>query len=235
MKSRPATRRTLGPPRSAALAECLKEHNSRQPAPGPRRGASRLRASWIKAKWRGFPKDSRSPLRAFGAVLRSWIVHQSGETDARHTQGQTMSEVGTTSPPTACASREGAERVWQPGSICRQYIACVRYWPTGHDVFPFLFYGGHASWYRCMQHTLKTLARKIVSTWNVRAVTRRADTRPGLLRQERSTFEKVADLETRLRCRECDERGRAVVSMRWGKEGMPRECEGRGCRITVGC
>ena len=28
---------------------------------------------------------------------------------------------------------------------------------------------------------------------------------------------KVVDLHPRLRCRECDERGKAVVSVRWGK------------------
>jgi hypothetical protein len=29
----------------------------------------------------------------------------------------------------------------------------------------------------------------------------------------------VADLEPRLRCRECDARGKAVVSVRWGEAG----------------
>ena len=29
---------------------------------------------------------------------------------------------------------------------------------------------------------------------------------------------KIADLAPRLRCRECDERGHAVVSIRWGTE-----------------
>jgi len=29
----------------------------------------------------------------------------------------------------------------------------------------------------------------------------------------------VLDLESRLRCRECDARGKAVVSVRWGEAG----------------
>jgi hypothetical protein len=29
---------------------------------------------------------------------------------------------------------------------------------------------------------------------------------------------RIADLERRLRCRECDERGKAVVSIRWGDQ-----------------
>jgi hypothetical protein len=30
--------------------------------------------------------------------------------------------------------------------------------------------------------------------------------------------EKILDLQAKMRCRECDKRGRVVVSIRWGKE-----------------
>jgi len=33
--------------------------------------------------------------------------------------------------------------------------------------------------------------------------------------QDRANVQKVLDLGDRMRCRECDERGRAVVSIRW--------------------
>ena len=39
-----------------------------------------------------------------------------------------------------------------------------------------------------------------------------------LLRLGRKPDEKVLDLQSRLRCRECDARGRAIVSIKWGKD-----------------
>ncbi len=33
--------------------------------------------------------------------------------------------------------------------------------------------------------------------------------------------EKIVDLESRLRCRECDARGKAVVSIQWGSDLSP--------------